>query len=166
MAAAIGKHGIGDATSQVRELLWQKRGEGDSAKIKQFQEVAGAIQDFKTYLFLKKGSIFCTVMHSPMKFVALSDVTHHIQGRFIGFVRDQTLTRELTAIFLPSQKTWQWVKKAVSPDGPALIQYYKDEPTWHGSLWTPEAGAERVETTTPCLLHILLVLFNLIREKG
>jgi hypothetical protein len=42
MAAAIAKWGIGDATSQVRELLWQKRVEGNSAKIKQFQEVAGA----------------------------------------------------------------------------------------------------------------------------
>jgi hypothetical protein len=51
MAAAIAKCSIGDATSQVRELLWQKRVEGNSAKIKQFQEVAGALQDFKTYLF-------------------------------------------------------------------------------------------------------------------
>jgi hypothetical protein len=98
MTAAIGKWGIGDATSQVRELLWQKRVEGDSAKIKQFQEVAGALQDYKTYLFPKKGSVFWTVMHSPMKFVALSDATQHLQERFIGFVGDRTLTRELTAI--------------------------------------------------------------------
>jgi hypothetical protein len=91
--------------------------------IKQFQEVAGAIQDFKTYLFLKKGSIFCTVMHSPMKFVALSDATQHLQGQFIGFVGDRTLMCEPTAILLPSQKTWQWVKEAVSPDRPALIKY-------------------------------------------
>jgi hypothetical protein len=101
-----------------------------------------------------------------MKFVALSDATQHLLGRFIGFVGDQTLTCELTAILLPSQKTWQWVKEAVSPDGPALIKYYKDDPTRRRSLWTPEAGAERVETTAPRLLHIPLVLFNLIREKG
>ncbi len=150
----------------MRELLWQKRVEGNSTKIKQFQEVAGALQDFKTYLFLKKRCIFCTVMHSPMTFVALSDATQHLQGRFIGFVRDQMLTREPTAILLPSQKTWQWVKEAVSPDGPAIIKYYKDDPTRRGLLWTPETGTERVETTAPRLLYIPLVLFNLIREKG
>jgi hypothetical protein len=35
-----------------------------------------------------------------------------------------------------------------------------------GQSWTPEAGAEQVETTAPRLLHIPLVLFNLIRDKG
>jgi hypothetical protein len=58
MAAAIAKWGIGDDTSQVRELLWQKKVEGNIAKIKQFQEVVGGLQDFKTYLFIKKGSVF------------------------------------------------------------------------------------------------------------
>jgi hypothetical protein len=48
MAAVIAKWGIGDATLRVRELRWQKRVEGNSAKIKQFQEVAGALQDLKT----------------------------------------------------------------------------------------------------------------------
>jgi hypothetical protein len=50
--------------------------------------------------------------------------------------------------------------------GPALCQYYKDNPAWRGLLGAPEAGAERVKTNTPCLLHIPLVLFDLIREKG
>ncbi len=94
----------------MRELLLQKRVEGNSAKIKQFQEVVGALQDFKTYLFIKKGSVFCMIMHLPMKFVALSDATQHLQGRFISFVGDRMLTRELMEILLPSQKTWQWVK--------------------------------------------------------
>jgi hypothetical protein len=61
----------------VRELLWQKRVD---AKINQFQEVAEALQDLKTYLFLKKGIVFFTIMHSPMKFMALSDATQHLQG--------------------------------------------------------------------------------------
>jgi hypothetical protein len=76
------------------------------------------------------------------------------------------LTQEPTAIVLPSQKTWQWVKELVSPDRLALCQYYQDDPIWRGSLWAQEAGAERVETTAPCLLYIPLVLFELIREKG
>jgi hypothetical protein len=102
MATVKAKWGIGDATTQVRELLRQKRVKGNIAKIKQFQQVAGALQDFKTYLFLQKGNVFCTIMHSPMKFVALSDAMQHLQGRFIGFVGDQTLTEEPTAILLPS----------------------------------------------------------------
>ena len=35
-----------------------------------------------------------------------------------------------------------------------------------GSLRTPEIECDRVETTIPCLLHIPLVLFEAIREKG
>jgi hypothetical protein len=106
------------------------------------------------------------IVHSPMKFVALNDATQHLQGRFIGFVGDQTLTRESTEILLPSQKTWQLVKEVVSPDGPALCKYYKNDPARRGLLWAPEAGSEWVKTTPPCLLYIPLVLFNLIREKG
>ena len=55
-----------------RELKWQKDIAGNSQKIKQFQEVVGALQDFKTYLFVKPGSIFVMVIHSLMKFIALS----------------------------------------------------------------------------------------------
>jgi hypothetical protein len=47
-----------------------------------------------------------------------------------------------------------------------LCQYYKDDPARRGLLWAPEAKSERVEATAPLLLHTLLVLFNLIREKG
>ncbi len=54
----------------------------------------------------------------------------------------------------------------MSPDGPALCQYYKDNPALHGSLWAPEVGSEWVKTTDSCFLYIPLVLFNLIREKG
>jgi len=37
-------------------------------------------------------------------------------------------------------------------------------PKW--SWWTPDAKCKRVETNVPCLLHIPLVLFEAIREKG
>ncbi len=83
-------------------------------------------------------------MHLPIKFVALSDATQYLQGRFIGFVGDRMLTLEPVEILLPSQKTWQWVKEAVSSDGPALIKYYKDGFTRCRSLWATEAGAEWV----------------------
>ncbi len=60
----------------VHKLLWQKKVQGNSAKFKQFQEVVEALQEFKTYLFIKKGSLFCTVVHLLMKFAAISDMQH------------------------------------------------------------------------------------------
>jgi hypothetical protein len=88
MATAIKKWGIRDTNAQMRELLWQRGVGGKKPKISQFQEVAGALQEFKTYLFIKLGSAFCTVVHLPMKFMAVSEATQHLQGRFIGFIGD------------------------------------------------------------------------------
>jgi hypothetical protein len=68
MATAITKWGTGDNGTQSVELRWQQGVAGDKTKITQFQEVAGALQEFKTYLFMKPGSAFCTIVHSPMKF--------------------------------------------------------------------------------------------------
>jgi hypothetical protein len=49
---------------------------------------------------MKKGSTFCTGLHSLMKFVALSDATQHLQGCFIGFVGDCTLLHNSTPILI------------------------------------------------------------------
>jgi hypothetical protein len=106
MAAAIEKWGIGDATTQANELRWQQGVGGDKNKIEQFCDVVGALQDFKTYLFMKPGSAFCTVVHSPMKFVAITAAIQQLQGCIIGFVGDLTLTKEPTPILLPPRKTW------------------------------------------------------------
>ena len=61
MATAIKKWGIGDTVTQNVELRWQQGVAGEKSKIAQFQEVAGSLQEFKTYLFMKPGSAFCTV---------------------------------------------------------------------------------------------------------
>jgi hypothetical protein len=97
-----GISGVADTQAQLQKFV-----NGNTAKIKQFQEVPGALQEFKTYLFIKKGSTNCTVLHSPLKFVAIRDATQHLQGGFIGFVGDWTLSREPTPILLPLLKTWQ-----------------------------------------------------------
>jgi hypothetical protein len=65
--------GTGDIGSQGRELVWQRGVEGDKTKINQFQKMIGPLQEFKTHLFMKKGSAFCTIIHSPMKFMALNE---------------------------------------------------------------------------------------------
>jgi hypothetical protein len=77
MVAAIKKWGTGNTTAQVWELEWQQGVGGDKTKIMQFQEVARALQEFKTYLVVKMGNAFCTVVHLPMKFMAILEATQH-----------------------------------------------------------------------------------------
>jgi hypothetical protein len=141
-------------------------GWGQKTKISQFQEVAGALQEFKTYLFIKPGSAFCTVVHSSMKFMAISEATQHLQGRFIVFIKDCTPSQEPTPVLFLSQKRWQWVTVTVATHGPSLLGYYKDDPSWCSSLWTPAADCKKAETILLRLLHIPLVLFELIRKEG
>ena len=141
---------------------------GGSDKINQWKEVMGSLQEFKAYMFVKQGSCFATVMHSPMKFAAISAATGHLQGRIIGFVGDRTSTREPTPILLPQQKTWEWVKDTVNTDGPALIKHYADNPSRIGTLWKGEGGDEdtQAELHTPRLIVIPLWLLNRIRQEG
>jgi hypothetical protein len=86
MAAATKKGGLGTQANIIQDLLWQRSVGGDTAKIAQWKEIMGNLQDFKAYLFVKQGSSFTMVMHSPIKFTAISVATGHLQGRIIGFV--------------------------------------------------------------------------------
>jgi hypothetical protein len=137
---ALKKWGMGIEASIVRDLKWQKDVDGNAQKNKQFQDVVGGLQDFRTYLFIKPGSAFVTVLHPPMKFVAISEVTQHLQGWFVGFVGDRTATKDPTPIVLPQQKTWKWETKTTSSDTMMLEAYYTADPTWRGRLWVPDQG--------------------------
>ncbi len=141
--------------------------DGNPQKTTQFKEVVGGLQDFCTYLFMKPGSAFVMVMHSPMKFFAISKATQHLQGRFIGFIGDRTPTKDPILIVLPQQKTWSWETKTVSTDAAAMDAYYAEDSTCQGKLWAPptdKAGAE-VAVKAPILLAIPLVLFQVIRDE-
>jgi hypothetical protein len=166
IAAAIAKWGAGTQELQNCKLAWQKAVDGDTSKIKLFHETAGGLQEFKTYLFIKKGSAYCTVLHSPMKFMAISKATQHFQGQFIGFVGDCMVTREPTPILLPLLKTWQRVKEEVCMMRPDLIEYCQEDASHRGKLWSLGEGAAKEETTVPQLLSIPLVLFKKIRAEG
>ena len=165
LAAAVARWKTNDAETVERELNWQRRVEGDKARIALFQEMAGGLQDFKTYLFIKPGSAYCTIVHSPMKFMAISEATRHLQGRFIGFIGDRTVSREPTAVLFPTVKTWQWIKATVATEGPTLIAYYDEDGSRQGTLWTPGEGCTTGEGHVPRLLHIPLLLFELIRNE-
>ena len=168
LATAIEKGGVGTPATIPQELNWQRLVDGDNAKINQWRDIMGSIQDFKAYLFVKPGSCFATVVHSPMKFAAISPSTSHLQGRVIGFVGDRTATREPSPILFPTIKTWQWVKEKVHTDGPALIKYYDDDPSRIGSLWKGEGADEneKRELHAPRLLSIPMWLLDRIRQEG
>ncbi len=74
-------------------------------KINLFKEIVGGLQEFRTYLLIEPGNAFVTVIYLPMKFVAISEATQHLQGRFVGFVGDSTATKDPTPIVLPQLKT-------------------------------------------------------------
>jgi hypothetical protein len=165
-AAANAKWGTGTQKSQNRGLAWQKSVDGDTSKVNLFQETAGGLQEFKTYLFIKKGGAYCTVLHSPMKFMAISEATQHLQGQFIGFVGGCTVTWEPTPILLPLLKTWQWVKEEVCTTESDLLKYYQEDTSRRGKLWSLGEGATTEETTVPRLLSIPLLLFKKIQAEG
>jgi hypothetical protein len=81
--------------------------------------------------------------------MALNEAMQHLQGRFIGFIVDCTLTQNPTPILFPTQKTWQWVKEMVATDGPAMIAFYDEDVARQGALWTPAAKCKRAEGHVP-----------------
>jgi hypothetical protein len=103
---AIKRWGTGTETALARDLKWQKEVAGNVQRINQFKEVVSGLQDFRTYLFMKPGSAFAKVLHSPMKFVDISDATQHLQGKFVAFVGDCSARKDPTFIILLPQKTW------------------------------------------------------------
>ena len=154
--AAVGRWGTGDTAAVKRKLEWQRVVGGNTQKIKMFQEVVGALQEFEIYLLIKPGSAFVMVMvlHSPTKFVAISGTTQHLQGHFIGFVGDRTMTKDPTPVLLPRQKTWKWDKFYVSTDVYAMTNHYED-PDHRGKFWTPPLNGGVEEVVVPLLLAIL-----------
>lgn len=49
--------------------------------------------------------------------------------RNISFVGDRTSTKELTAIVLPSMKTWTWETKKVRDNALHMTEYYEEDMT-------------------------------------
>ncbi len=152
----------------MQDLKWQREVAGDAQRINQFKEVVGGLRDFGTYLFMKPGSAFATVLHSPMKFVAMCDATQHLQGKFVAFVGDRSARKGPTPIVLPPQKTWSWETRMVSTNAVALAAYYEEDPSHREKLWTPDqaTSGEWTPVKTPLLLAVPLVLFQAMIAEG
>jgi hypothetical protein len=139
----------------------------DTSKIKVFQDTTGGLKELKTYLLINKGSTYCSVLHSPMKLMAISKAMQHLQGRFISFVGDCTVTREPNPILLPLLKTWQWVMEELCTTRPDPLEYYQKDASRQEKLWSLlGVGATKEETNVPWLLLIPLVLFKKIWAEG
>ena len=59
-----------------------------------------------------------------MKFMAILEATWHLQGHFIRFVGNRTMSREPTAVLFLSIKTWQWIKASITTNGQKIIAHY------------------------------------------
>jgi hypothetical protein len=165
---AIKRWGTGTETALGRELKCHKEVAGNTQRINQFKEVVGGLQDFRTYLFMKLGSTFAMVLHSPLKFVAINDATQHLQGKFVAFVGDRSARKDPTPIVLPPQKTWSWETRMVSTNTVALAAYYEEDPSCRGKLWMPDqaTSGEWTPVKASLLLAVPLVLFQAMRTKG
>ena len=118
---AIKKWGTGSKESVTRDLKWQRDMDVDTEKTSCWKPPRFPhLFHFIIIIFMKPGSAFVTVLHSPMKFVAISEATQHLQGRYIGFVGDRTISKDPILIVLPQQKTWSWEAKTVSSDARLL----------------------------------------------
>jgi hypothetical protein len=149
MVAANAKWGMGTQELQNLKLAWQKAVDGDTSKIKVFQKTTGGLQEFKTSLFIEKGSAYCPVLHSLMKFMAITKATQHLQSWLIGFVGDCMVTREPTPILLPLLKIWQRAKEEVCTTGPDLLEYYQEDPSCQGKLWSLGEGEKKRKQMYP-----------------
>jgi hypothetical protein len=131
---ALKRWGLNGDTTAARDLKWQRDANGDTQKIKQFQEVVEGLQDFRTYLLIKPGSAFVTVLHLPMKFATISEATQHFQGWYVGFVGNRTATEDPTPVVLQQQSTWKWETKTTPSDAVALEAHYTADPTRMGKI--------------------------------
>jgi hypothetical protein len=102
-----------------------------------------------------------------MMFVAISEATQHLQGRYVGFVGDRTARKDPTPVVLPQQSTWKWDTKTMSLDAVALEAHYTADPTRRGKLWALDQADSHEWTAimVPRLLAAPLVLFWAIQEE-
>ena len=110
---------------------------------------------------MKPGSAFVAVLNSPRKVVAISKAPQHIQGRYVGFVRDRTAAKDPTPVVLLSQNTWKWETKTTSLDAVALEAHYTADPTRRGKLWAPDQ-ADAHEWTAITAPHLLVAPASVI----
>ncbi len=60
---ALKKWGLGTDMTVLQDLKWQKEVDGDAQKVNLFKEVVKGLQDFQTYILIKPGNAFVTVLH-------------------------------------------------------------------------------------------------------
>ena len=132
MAAArlAREHGLG--TGQT--LHWQADTGGDNAKIKSFRQDILQQLDLVAFAFMRPGSGFIQVMHSPATF-SVQGGDAEMKGKDYGFVGDRSDIIPHPSAVLIEDKVWKWVTKKVNLDITPLEFFYaipgNDRKFWH-----------------------------------
>jgi hypothetical protein len=84
---------------------------GETGRRNAFKAKVGSLLVFQTFLIMREGSGMVTVLQSPAKYFAITEVTLRYQGRYIGYVGGRLLMQELGPVLIPALKGWEWMKK-------------------------------------------------------
>ena len=109
------------------DLAWQRNTLGEATRVKQFKTEVLQHSSLVTFVFMRPGSPFLHIMHSPHTYH-----THRhdddLRGKDIAFVGDRTpLQQNPTAIVLSEKSPWSWVAKPFELDPTQLEVFYSQE---------------------------------------
>ncbi len=134
---------LDDATIE-RELNWQGRVEGEAEKCNSFRDQALNQQGFRAFAFMKGELPVVHMAHSVGTFFGMSGLATDIQGKQIGFVRDQGNGCHPIPSILPLQNSWAWQKTRYLQDTASFVVFYADKNN-KDKLWL--TGADDNELT-------------------
>ncbi len=103
-------------------MKWQSDVGGDSSRLKTFRQEILQQLDIIAFAFMRPGSIYIQVMHSPRTF------SHHggdpeLRGHDFAFVGDRDLAQNPNAVSL-DDKMWKWVSKQMVLNITVLDLFY------------------------------------------
>lgn len=140
------------------DLAWQRKVEGDSAKIKLFKTEVLQHSGMTVFVFMRPGSPFLQLLHSPQTYH-----THRqdddLRGKDIAFVGDRTnLNPNPTAVVLSEKAPWTWVAKPFHLSATALEHFYADQAN-KTKLWTPPKKSKALRSIPLPKLLLLPTVF-------
>ena len=109
------------------DLAWQRNTQGEATKLKQFKTEVLQHSGLVTFVFMRPGSPFLHIMHSPHTYH-----THRhdddLRGKDIAFVGDRTvLQQNPTPIVLSEKSPWSWVAKSFELNPAQLEAFYAQD---------------------------------------
>ena len=140
------------------DLAWQRDTLGEATKLKQFKTEVLQHSGLVTFVFMRPGSPFLHIMHSPHTYH-----THRhdddLRGKDIAFVGDRTpLQQNPTPIVLSEKSPWSWVAKPFELEPAQLEAFYSQEEN-KLRLWSLKPKAKPPPTISLPKLLLLPTVF-------